>query len=309
MAALIEEEWLDSKCTNITANDVEDEDDGDFSASDSDHTSSPSPESGDSEMEVTVIPNDEIVDLLPSKTAPKTKHTKSTMHAKKKSQAATVEEVEDNDAPRNPPTQSGVASSQPGQPTTEGASNPMAHPKKVTGVKQNPVYLFYEVMSQNASGMAGDPGDKHYKCYHGNHKVLTVTHAMKSSLNGTYSFKMVSCILFTNFTSKGSSTILNPTSQPPMAKEIVVASGKQALDPTREAEYIKKLKAANENIHKAFAAQAAQVVGLWDQEKFECLLIEWIVTCNQSYDEVEKPKFVKLMTYAHHPASSVKLPN
>ncbi|KAF8530373.1 hypothetical protein BU17DRAFT_79103 [Hysterangium stoloniferum] len=130
---------------NVTANDVEDEDDGDFSASDFDHTLSPSPESGDSEMEVTVIPNDEIADLLPSKTPPKTKCTKSTTQAKKKSWAATVEEVEDDDAPHNPPTQSSVASSQPGQPTTEGASNPTAHPKKATGVKQNPVYLFYKL--------------------------------------------------------------------------------------------------------------------------------------------------------------------
>ncbi len=57
---------------------------------------------------------------------------------------------------------------------------------KVASVKRNPVYLFYEVVSQNTSNMVGDPGDKYYKCYHGNRKVLTITRAMKSSLNGMY---------------------------------------------------------------------------------------------------------------------------
>ena len=49
--------------------------------------------------------------------------------------------------------------------------------------------------------------------------------------------------------------------------------------------------------------------GLWDQAKFECLLTEWIVAYNQPFDEVEKEEFVKLMTYACHPASFVKLPS
>jgi len=39
------------------------------------------------------------------------------------------------------------------------------------------------------------------------------------------------------------------------------------------------------------------------------LLTEWIVACDQPFDEVEKEEFVKLMTYARHPAPSVKLPS
>jgi hypothetical protein len=38
----------------------------------------------------------------------------------------------------------------------------------------------------NAEGMIGKPGDKHYKCYHGSRKVLTITRAMRSSLNSSY---------------------------------------------------------------------------------------------------------------------------
>ena len=52
--------------------------------------------------------------------------------------------------------------------------------------KRNPIYLFYEIVSKNAEGQVGKPCDKHYKCYHGNRKVLTITRAMRSSLNGKF---------------------------------------------------------------------------------------------------------------------------
>ncbi len=52
--------------------------------------------------------------------------------------------------------------------------------------------------------------------------------------------------------------ILKDRVEQPTAQEIAVASGKQALDPTSEAEYIKKLEVASVNIRKSFAAQAAQ---------------------------------------------------
>ncbi|KAH9015437.1 hypothetical protein EDB83DRAFT_2203680, partial [Lactarius deliciosus] len=157
-------------------------------------------------------------------------------------------------------------------------------------VKRNPVYLFYKVMSQNASNMPGDPGDKHYKCYHGNRKVLTITHAMKSSLDGLINH------LKSHFPSMFQLyCILKDQAELPTAEEVAVASGKQVLDTTSEAEYLKKLEEASVDIRKAFAAQAAQAAGPWDQETFERLLMEWIIACDQPFNEVEKPEFVKLM--------------
>ena len=50
--------------------------------------------------------------------------------------------------------------------------------------KQNPIYHFYETVSTNLHGEVGNSSDRHYKCYHGNHKVITVIHAMKYSVNG-----------------------------------------------------------------------------------------------------------------------------
>jgi len=53
--------------------------------------------------------------------------------------------------------------------------------QKSGGVKRsNPIYLFYGVVPQNASAQPGDPGDKHYQCCHGNHKILMVTKSMNS---------------------------------------------------------------------------------------------------------------------------------
>ncbi|KAF8126752.1 hypothetical protein EV363DRAFT_1524320, partial [Boletus edulis] len=50
--------------------------------------------------------------------------------------------------------------------------------------KRNPIYHFYESVSTNSRGEVGNSGDRHYKCYHGNRKVITVTRAMKYSVNG-----------------------------------------------------------------------------------------------------------------------------
>ena len=54
------------------------------------------------------------------------------------------------------------------------------------GGKRNPIYLFYEQVDVNHDGKVGGEGDKHYKCYHGSRKTLTITKQMKTSLNGTF---------------------------------------------------------------------------------------------------------------------------
>ena len=52
--------------------------------------------------------------------------------------------------------------------------------------------------------------------------------------------------------------ILKDREAPPTLDEIAIASGKKALDPESEADYLRKLEDATENIRKAFAAQEAQ---------------------------------------------------
>jgi hypothetical protein len=72
-------------------------------------------------------------------------------------------------------------------------------PQKRGGVKcSNPIYMFYKVIPQNTSGQTGDPGDKHYRCYHGNHKILMVTKLMKSNLNGLSNIALTKQVLIAN---------------------------------------------------------------------------------------------------------------
>jgi hypothetical protein len=51
--------------------------------------------------------------------------------------------------------------------------------------------------------------------------------------------------------------VLKDWAKPPTAKEIGFASGQTVLDQKSNAEYLKKLEAAMENIQKAFATQEA----------------------------------------------------
>jgi hypothetical protein len=47
---------------------------------------------------------------------------------------------------------------------------------------------------------------------------------------------------------------------------------------------------------------------VWDYEKFEQLLMEWIVACDQPFDEVEKPEFIAMMNFTHHSGGRLKIP-
>lgn len=39
---------------------------------------------------------------------------------------------------------------------------------------------------------------------------------------------------------------------------------------------------------------------MWDQEKFEKLLAEWIIACDQPFEEVDRAELRDLLSYAHH---------
>jgi hypothetical protein len=47
----------------------------------------------------------------------------------------------------------------------------------------------------------------------------------------------------------------------------------------------------------------------WDQGKFEQLIAEWIVACDQPFEEVDRQEFRDMLTYAHHPSPSLKIPH
>lgn len=102
----------------------------------------------------------------------------------------------------------------------------------------------------------------------------------------------------------------------PTEDEILMASGKKPFNDSIQAEYLKLIEEQATGIKEAFAKQQAKAAVRspltvltffldyfsvnqepWNQEKFEELLIEWMVTCDQPFDEVEKPEFIAAMSY------------
>ncbi|KAJ7809771.1 hypothetical protein B0H14DRAFT_3481158 [Mycena olivaceomarginata] len=107
--------------------------------------------------------------------------------AKKLNRRASVEEIEDEDAP---PIESSQAEADLGlcpcaryqqdQPTVEEEDEDGTPTKP--GTTRNSIHLFYEVVTQNSAGRDGTPGDKHYKSFHGNSQIITISKASRANL-------------------------------------------------------------------------------------------------------------------------------
>ncbi|KAF8144480.1 hypothetical protein K438DRAFT_1782764 [Mycena galopus ATCC 62051] len=127
-----------------------------------------SSDEGESDSEDFGIDHDEIANLLAAKTVPARagKSSKPQTRVKPiapKRRRATVEEVE-NEADLERPAKSKRLR--------------MKTMFNAPSVFQNLIYLFYETVPKNENGSIGDPGDKHYKCHHGNRKIITITKGM-----------------------------------------------------------------------------------------------------------------------------------
>jgi len=120
-------------------------------------------------------------------------------------------------------------------------------------------------------------------------------------------------------------SILKDCNKPPTPDKIDITSARQQLDWKAEAEYLQKLEKSSENIKKAFQNQQAHTIvseipsgfvllatydlrqGPWDQEKFEQVLMEWVIACDQLFEEVEWPKFIALMNYMHYTSTLLNI--
>jgi hypothetical protein len=36
--------------------------------------------------------------------------------------------------------------------------------------------------------------------------------------------------------------------------------------------------------------------------------MEWVIACDQPFEEVERPEFIAMMNYTHHAGTSLKIP-
>jgi len=110
--------------------------------------------------------------------------------------------------------------------------------------------------------------------------------------------------------------------------DIQIASGKKALNPRQAKIYFKNLEIASKNICLALEKQVSDaavrlffsccqnlflflsmVQEVWDQENFEQLIAEWVVACDQPFEEVDKPEFLDMLAYTHHSSPSLKIPH
>ncbi|KAG1841278.1 hypothetical protein F4604DRAFT_1939544 [Suillus subluteus] len=177
----------------------------------------------DRESDVIEITNEELAHLLPSKTVPEQSNSR---------RAATTVTMQKSPV------------------DLEDAVPLRGSVPAVKATKRNPIYHFYDVVQSNAAGQAGDPGDKHYKCYLGNRKVLTITRAMKSSLNGLIGH------LKTHFPPMYRLyLILKSRGTPPTEDELKMAQGEKVLDPDAAAAYLTQLEQASANLVDAFNKQ------------------------------------------------------
>ncbi|KAJ7876647.1 hypothetical protein B0H13DRAFT_2347527 [Mycena leptocephala] len=135
---------------------------------------------------------------------------------RKKSQRTSVEEVEDEGE----------------TPRRGGGSGNIASGAK-TGRTRNLIYLFYESVDKGADGSPGAPGDKHFKCYHGSRKVLTITRAMKSSLNGLQTHLRTKFPIMNRLYEA-----MSRHQTPPTQQEIDLARGATVMDAAAAAEYL-----------------------------------------------------------------------
>ncbi|KAF8817293.1 hypothetical protein BYT27DRAFT_7074946, partial [Phlegmacium glaucopus] len=213
-----------------------------------------------------------LASTLPSKSVPTTGRDSG-----KRKRGVEVVEIEDDDSPfrvseRNTPP-IGNSIIEDAQVTESNA--PRTKRSKSEAVKKNPIHYFYEQVDCGANGVVGNPGDKHFKCYHGNRKVLTLTKSMKYNLTTLVThLKQNFPLMFKLF------SVLKDRSsdQQATAEELDIASGKKILDPEKAKAWFTNFEAASQNIHQAFQKQAevAAVSLFFKKKSFLLNLLDFI---------------------------------
>ncbi|KAF8485553.1 hypothetical protein F5888DRAFT_1911735, partial [Russula emetica] len=142
-----------------------DEDDCDYQDTEPAELESESSSPSEGDCQDTLPSNAEVADILPSKTIPTGRGTSGKRTRTKPTPSfGEIQPI------------SRAESMCSNSDTREKTPKPM--------VTRNPIYHFYEAVERSSNGELRNPGDRHYKCLHGNGKVLTITKKMKYSLNG-----------------------------------------------------------------------------------------------------------------------------
>ncbi|KAJ6582858.1 hypothetical protein B0H10DRAFT_1962360 [Mycena sp. CBHHK59/15] len=242
-----------------------------------------------SDSEGEPLDNNEIADLLFSKTVPVCSGASSKPQTRRKSGVVKRK--------RNPEVTAAPPPTKSRKATVEEVEDEDDLPKTIQF--KNTIYLFYDVIAKNSEGSAGKRGDKHYKCRHGNGRIITVTKAMRYNVSGlTTHLRKDFPVMYRLY-----QALYTRRDEPPTQQEIELAHGDVPIDGEAPKLYLGKVELATANIIKSLETQAKKSRGDFSQEVFNTLLAEYIVACDQPFDTVEKPEFIRLMEYTHHGSS------
>ncbi|KAG6826103.1 hypothetical protein H0H92_001129 [Tricholoma furcatifolium] len=159
---------------------------------------------------------------------------------------------------RRKTTRSSVVDALPAQ--TPGSQDPdfpnatqadAAKSKQPVACKRNPIYLFYEQLSEAPDNRPMGK-DNYYCCFHGNKKVLKVTEKMCYSTNGLVSHLKANIPLMYRFYENLHNHVALPSPE-----EIEIATGRKSLSLTQVTSYMADLKKKTENIIDALQKQAS----------------------------------------------------
>ncbi|PCH43320.1 hypothetical protein WOLCODRAFT_18293 [Wolfiporia cocos MD-104 SS10] len=130
-------------------------------------------------------------------------------------------------------------------------------------------------------------GTMQRKCRHGDFKVLRVTQAMNGSQSGLQNHLKV-------LENK------HKTGGCPALGELMVAQGELPLD---------CLGYNPENLpqHSLVSSETVDKPEPFDHTKYEQYLTEWVAACDQPFNAVEAPKFIRLLQYISQLGKEFKL--
>ncbi|KAF5366386.1 hypothetical protein D9758_009749 [Tetrapyrgos nigripes] len=228
----------------------------------------------------TDISNEELADILPSKTVPNAGQKRKTRDKGKDSAPAKRRR-------QNAGVRMESSTSVTDSDSTQTAKNQSSRSSRETR-RQHPIYLFYEEVPTDADGTT-EPGTKYYKCWHGNRKVYKITKAMRGNLNRHLKRHFLAHYRMYE--------VLHRRKEAPTQEEIDIARNKKPLSPDAAKDYLNRLETLSHNIQDMFAKQAAAQQA---RSKFEELLIKWIAACDQPFSTVKDPEFQALLQYTHH---------
>ncbi|KAJ6604922.1 hypothetical protein B0H10DRAFT_1957410 [Mycena sp. CBHHK59/15] len=135
---------------------------------------------------------------------------------------------------------------------------------------RNPIYLFYETVLKNALGSSGTPGDKHYKCFHGNRQIITISKAARSNLGKLIRhLKNNFPVMYRLYCA------LHTQTHTPTEEQVSFAQGTVPLDGAGAKEYLGKVEMATSNIIKGLEQQARKA-----QVFFNQILVSYSSQCS-----------------------------